>query len=106
MALSNWLALWILSDTPFSWRAYPFTVSTRLGIRSARRCSWFSTWLQAASTCCSSDTMRLYPHGPQPAASATMRIGAYLRMRIADLPLDQFNTQPGVRFQTETCAWR
>ena len=52
-------ALAMLSNTDFSWLAYPFTVSTRLGIRSARRCSWFSTCPQAASTCCSSLTMRL-----------------------------------------------
>ena len=47
-----WVALLRASTTPssvsFSWEAYPFTVFTRLGIRSARRwycVSTFAHWL-------------------------------------------------------------
>ena len=38
------------TSTFCSCAAKPFTVFTRFGIRSLRRCSWFWTSLQAAST--------------------------------------------------------
>ncbi len=53
-----------------SWRAKPLTVSTRLGIRSARRWYWFSTWDQAAFTCSSYCGMLLMP---QPVSSQDMK---------------------------------
>src|SRR5262245_21361389 len=46
--------------TPCSCAAYPFTVSTRFGIRSLRRWSWFSTWAHCALIASSSVTNVLY----------------------------------------------
>ena len=52
------------SNVSFSCAAYPLTVLTRFGLRSARRWYWFSTLLQAVPTASSCDTIELYEETP------------------------------------------
>src|SRR5436190_14154042 len=63
----------ISPNTTCSWVATPFTVSTRLPIRSLRRWSWLSTSAQPALTFWSAVTSRLYwPTRQPPTASSAI----------------------------------
>src|SRR5512133_3542274 len=53
-----------------SWAAYPFTVSTRFGTRSARRWYWFSTSAQAPETEFSAFGIDWKPHPASRRAAA------------------------------------
>src|SRR5439155_21642946 len=92
-AADCWLAAWIVSSgdlaassrdlesamslyTPSSCAAYPLTVSTRFGIRSLRRCSWFSTcahWALIASSCPTNLLYEQPPSGSPTSASTRSR---------------------------------
>ena len=52
-------------------RAYPSTVSTRFGIRSLRRCSWFSTCAHCALMASSWPTNLLYEQPVSGSAAST-----------------------------------
>ena len=54
------------NSTCCSWAAYPFTVLTRLGIRSARRWYWLMTSDHADLTCSSWVCIELYPQPDNP----------------------------------------
>src|SRR5665811_1504457 len=71
-------------NTCSSCAAYPFTVDTRFGIRSARRCSCTSIWLRAAVVCSSIVWIELYP---QPATASGRARTSHLRRRIVTLRL-------------------
>src|SRR4051812_9786638 len=62
----------MFSSTVFSCAAYPLTVSTRLGIRSARRESWTSMPPSASWALTSAERSRLNPTIPKPAIARTM----------------------------------
>ena len=72
-------------STSFSWLAYPCTVCTRLGIRSARRLYWFSTSAQAPFTCSSFDWKSLYPQPERASVAIAASAQRILRMFFVSL---------------------
>src|SRR5687767_1533486 len=79
-------AIW--PNTSFSCCAMPFVVSTRLGMRSFRRCSWFSTCAHCVLIASSCPTNLLYEHPESPAVmSATRTATPTLRMTVIPMLL-------------------
>src|SRR5262249_4430463 len=70
-------------STSFSCAAYPCTVATRLGIRSARRLYWLSTSDHAAFTCSSLDWMSLYPQPDSMSDARSVANHTSLRMNVS-----------------------
>src|SRR5688500_10766516 len=82
----------MLVKISFSCAAYPFTVSTRFGIRSLRRSSWFCTSPHApliASSCC---VNLLYEQPDRKIARTTMHLFSAFRSFIAISPRTQLQT--------------
>src|SRR5262245_27373844 len=81
---------------PSSCCANPFVVSTRFGMRSLRRCSWFSTCAHWVLIDSSWPTNVLYEHpveGSAAAASTSMPI-AVLRVKVISIP--HFESNRGI----------
>src|SRR5688572_16315361 len=93
-SLARESAIW--PNTSRSCCAIPFVVSTRLGMRSLRRCSWFSTCAHCVLIASSCPTNLLYEH-PDRAADTTIRIPATAVLRISVIATPSIvNVQPPV----------
>ena len=78
-------ALVTSSRTPFSWAAYPLTVSTRFGIRSARRVS--CTSMPPSASCAPTSVARslLKPTTTNPTRATTTTMTMMIQIMLISL---------------------